>query len=280
MTLLSTRRPLVGVAEVDPDALGILSDRSVSCESPEIDAENAAPVDRSFQPARVRTGANRSLRDTSPAGFHVGPVVMNSGNFSDTRPQWECGGGYPGSTTPAPRSSRVVEAAGRGSPSLHDLWEVVSDSTPPLTRIELAADADGLWMGAGSETAGSPGPILYFVGTALAAGRAGGKWGEGRGFREFSPARARRPGNWHRLIKPGLAHVGRHRHFLTADRRPRSGDRSLVIRRSVLRSASRQLGDPGIRRRRWRPFRSSAATRTSLGLSRSPGLRAWVYGFP
>jgi hypothetical protein len=154
------------VAEVDPTALRILSDRSVSCESPAIDAENAAPIE-SIVPTGSQYGQVRiAVRDASPAGFHVGPVVMRYGNFSDTRPQWTYGGGYlwlydPGTSfvSSGPRLSAEVLQISMTS------GKVVSTApTPPLTRIELAADDAGLWMGVGSETTGPAGPILYFVG--------------------------------------------------------------------------------------------------------------------
>jgi hypothetical protein len=154
------------VAEVDPNALRILSDRSVSCESPEVDAENAAPIE-SIVPTGSQYGQVRiAVSDKSPAGFHVGPVVMRYGNFSDTRPQWTYGGGYlwlydagTSFVSSGPRLPAEVLQVSVTS------GEVVSTTpTPPLTRLELAADEDGLWMGAGSETTGSPRPILYFVG--------------------------------------------------------------------------------------------------------------------
>jgi hypothetical protein len=154
------------VAEVDPNALRILSDRTVSCESPEIDAENAAPVE-SIVPTGSQYGQVRiAVRDTSLAGFHVGPVVMRYGNFSDTRPQWTYGGGYLWLYDPG---TSFVSTGPRLPAELLQIFmtsgkNVSTVPTPPLTHIELAADDDGLWMGVGSETTGPAGSILYFVG--------------------------------------------------------------------------------------------------------------------
>jgi hypothetical protein len=146
------------LAVVSPTTLRALSDRSTSCDNPLLAGENVMPVE-SVVPVGSQFGEVRiAVRDQANGSFRLGPVVMRYGNFSDTRPQWTYGGGYlwlygfgtqfigTGPELPA-EVLRISLATGQ---------VLATVQVPALTRIELAADDDGLWFAASVETGGRP----------------------------------------------------------------------------------------------------------------------------
>ena len=156
------------VALVRPARLQLVSERSAPCEDPLVSGQRAVPVE-SVEPAGSSVGEVRiAVLDPETGSFRLGPVVMRYGNISDGRPEWTygagdlwlydvgTGGGAVGPHLPAevPRISALTGAVlGRAS-------------MPTLTRIILAADADGLWFSPSLETGwlpGHPPDLLYFV---------------------------------------------------------------------------------------------------------------------
>jgi hypothetical protein len=152
--------------------LRILSNRSTSCTDPLLYGENVMPVE-SIVPTGSQYGQVRiAVRNPATGSVHLGPVVARYGNFSDSRPEWTYGGGYlwlydvgtVGFNSQPPRLPvevlRISATSGK----------VLATATmPALTRIELAANDDGLWFAPSTETgfaAHSPPGVLYFLPTS------------------------------------------------------------------------------------------------------------------
>ena len=130
--------------------------------------ERAVPVE-SVEPAGSSVGEVRiAVLDPETGSFRLGPVVMRYGNISDGRPEWTygaddlwlydvgTGGGAVGPHLPA-EVLRISASTGA---------VLGRASMPTLTRIILAADADGLWFSPSLETGwlpGHPPDLLYFV---------------------------------------------------------------------------------------------------------------------
>jgi hypothetical protein len=109
------------------------------------------------------------VRDQATGSARLGPIVMRYGNFSDGRPEWTYGGGYlwlydvgtEGDTVQPQLPAEVLRV------SLSTGKVLATTKLPALSRIELAADDDGLWFAPSRETgwpAGSnPPAVLYFL---------------------------------------------------------------------------------------------------------------------
>jgi hypothetical protein len=158
------------VAELGPSTLRLTSDERVGCDDPLLAGENVMPVEtvsRASQYGEVRI----AVRDSATGAVHEGPVVMRYGNFSDTRPEWAYGGGYlwlfdvgihsgPNSLPRLPAELlRISATSGAVEASV---------PMPPIDRITMAADDDGLWFAPSIESgwpAGGAPPkgLLYFI---------------------------------------------------------------------------------------------------------------------
>jgi len=152
--------------------LRILSNRPASCNDPLLYGENVMPVE-SVVPTGSQYGEVRvAVRNPATGLVHLGPVVARYGNFSDSRPEWTYGGGYlwlydvgtVGFTSQPPRLPVEVLRISATSGKI-----LATATMPALTRIELAANDDGLWFGPSTETgfaAHSPPAALYFLPTS------------------------------------------------------------------------------------------------------------------
>ncbi len=153
---------------VQPVTLAVLSDQATSCNDPRLVGEDVMPVE-SLPSVGCQIGDVRiSVRDEATGTVHLGPVVMRYGNFSDTRPEWTYGGGY-------------LWLYDVGTPSVAEVLRISASTgkvlatvrVPALSRVLLAADADGLWMAQSVESgwpAGHPRPALvYFLGAGAVA---------------------------------------------------------------------------------------------------------------
>jgi hypothetical protein len=131
-----------GIQTLAPSTLRTVRTFQTSCDNPESAGEPVIPVE-STDRANPSYGFVRiSVRNRVGDGFHVGPVIMTYGDYSDTRPEWTYGGGYLWIYDAAAAKNaevlRISEATGA----------VLSKVAMPDTeRVDLAADADGLWVG-------------------------------------------------------------------------------------------------------------------------------------
>ncbi|MGH9101000.1 MAG: hypothetical protein ACRDV8_12340, partial [Acidimicrobiales bacterium] len=143
------------LAALQPTSLRIASTRSTSCDDPLVDGENVMPVE-SVTPRGNNVGEVRiAVRVGTTGSFRLGPVVTKYLTSSDTRPEWTYGGGYlwlysvgnPGGGSGGPNlPSQVLRI------SLTTGLVLTRVSMPPLVRITLAADDDGLWFAPSIET--------------------------------------------------------------------------------------------------------------------------------
>ena len=157
------------LATIQPTSMRVLGEVLTSCDNPLLVGENVVPVE-SVTPVGSSTGEVRiAVRNPTTGTIRLGPVVMHYGNFSDTRPEWIYGGGYlwlydVGTAVTGVKPTEPAEVL-RISLSSGEVLASVPVQTN--TRVILAADDDGLWIGAGVESS-SP-PLLYFL--ALGATR-------------------------------------------------------------------------------------------------------------
>ncbi len=152
--------------------LRILSNRPTSCTDPLLYGDKVMPVE-SILPIGSQDGQVRiAVRNPATGSVHLGPVVARYGNFSDSRPEWTYGGGYlwlydvgtVGFNSQPPRLPVEVLRLSATSGKV-----LATTTMPALTRIELAANDDGLWFGPSTETgfaAHSPPAVLYFLPTS------------------------------------------------------------------------------------------------------------------
>ena len=151
------------LALVQPLSLRALSDRVTPCNDPRLVGEEAAPVE-SLPRAGSQTGVVRiATWDSGTGTVHLGPVVMEYGNYSDSRPEWTYGGGYLWLyDVDTPSGAEVLRI------SLSTGQVLATVKMPGLSRLALSAGANGLWMGQSVETGWPSGkprpPLLYFVG--------------------------------------------------------------------------------------------------------------------
>lgn len=158
------------LAVVDPKSLKLVSNKSISCSNPELSGENVLPIDSVPHPD-LQTGVVRiSTYDTRTGKVHVGPVVLQYGNFSDSRPEWTYGD----------HSLWIFDAEGFTTGTFKNGRAVllrVSLSTgavlrryvlPNMDRILLAADDNGLWFARSNVSSWSnrisEPSSLYFIG--------------------------------------------------------------------------------------------------------------------
>ncbi|MGB9112026.1 MAG: hypothetical protein WCF24_04785 [Acidimicrobiales bacterium] len=159
------------LAVVDPSSFKLISNKSTSCNNPELSGEPVAPIESVPHPD-TQTGVVRiSTYNTRTKTIHVGPVVLQYGNFSDTRPEWTYGD----------RSLWIFDADGFTSGTYKNgravllrvslaTGKVLGRFTLPSTeRILLAADEDGLWFARSVESGWpihttKPSSTLYFLG--------------------------------------------------------------------------------------------------------------------
>jgi hypothetical protein len=152
--------------------LRVVSNRPASCNNPLLYGEDVMPVE-SVVPIGSQYGAVRiAVRNPATGLVHLGPVVARYGNFSDSRPEWTYGGGYlwlydvgtDGFTSKPPRLPVEVLKISATSGKV-----LASAAMPALSRIELAANDDGLWFAPSSETgfaAHTRPAMLYFLPTS------------------------------------------------------------------------------------------------------------------
>jgi hypothetical protein len=153
------------LATVEPTSMRVLSDVTTSCDNPLLAGEDVMPVE-SVTVASQFGEVRIAVRNPATGTFRLGPVVMRYGNFSDTRPEWTYGGGslwlYDVGTAHATVTPKLPAEVLRISLTSGAVLATVP--MPTMTRVMLAADEDGLWIGAGSETVSSPKPpLLYFL---------------------------------------------------------------------------------------------------------------------
>lgn len=153
-------------ATIQPTPIRVLSEVTTSCDNPLVAGSNVMPVE-SVTPVGSQIGEVRiAVRNPTTGTFRLGPVVMRYGNFSDTRPEWTYGGGnlwlYDVGTAGATVTPKLPAEVLRISLTSGEVLATVP--MPTMVRVMLAADEDGLWIGAGSETVSSPKPpLLYFL---------------------------------------------------------------------------------------------------------------------
>ncbi|HLX77781.1 MAG TPA: hypothetical protein VKR27_02765 [Acidimicrobiales bacterium] len=159
------------LAVVDPISLKLISNGTTSCLNPELSGEPAVPIESIPRP-NTQTGIVRiSTYDEKTKAFHLGPVVLQYGNFSDTRPEWTYGGGSlwifdaEGFTSGTFKNGRAVLLR----ISLATGKVLGRFAAPPTDRILLAADGDGLWFAPSVESGwpihtARPSSTLYFLG--------------------------------------------------------------------------------------------------------------------
>jgi hypothetical protein len=158
------------IASVDPVSLKILSSEATSCDNPELSAESAEPIESVPHPDAQEGMVRISTFDQRTKSFHVGPVVLRYGNFSDTRPEWTYGDhslwifdadGFTNGTVKTGRAVLLRVSLSSGS--------VLSRfNLPSMSRVVLAADEDGLWFGLTVESrrSGKKPGTLYFLGNS------------------------------------------------------------------------------------------------------------------
>lgn len=146
------------VAEpVDPRTLAVGTTAQAGCRDPLLFGETVEAVKT---PIPGSNNANLSIAYRDPATGQVtdGPVVMNCGSFSDTRPVTAAGGrwlwDYDVETT-GPELLQVSTQSGA-------VVEVIP--MPEYYRPLLAADDGGVWVGNSLE--GSAAPALLYVAAA------------------------------------------------------------------------------------------------------------------
>jgi len=152
--------------------LRVVSNRPVSCDDPLIYGEDVMPVE-SVVPIGSQYGdVHIAVRNPATGSVHLGPIVARYGNFSDGRPEWTYGGGYlwlydvgtEGFTSKPPRFPVEVMKISTTSGKV-----LATVTMPALSRIELAANDDGLWFAPSSETGfapHTPPSVLYFLPTS------------------------------------------------------------------------------------------------------------------
>ena len=169
--LRGCRRSRCQLAVVDPSSFKLTSNRKTSCDNPELSGEPVVPIESVPHPL-TQTGLVRiSTYEPKTKTFHVGPVVLQFGNFSSSRPEWTYGDrslwifDAEGFTTGTVRNGRAVLLR----VSLSSGRVLRRFNLPPMSRILLAADNNGLWFGMGNLSC--CGPIetpkpanLYFIG--------------------------------------------------------------------------------------------------------------------
>ncbi len=164
-----TSRTVCQIAIVNPISWRVISNRETSCTNPALDGQSIMPVESVAPKSTI--GLVRIATTTRVAGaVHLGPVVMRYENDSASLPEWTYGGGYlwlydtalstgVASIRRSPEVLRIDESTGQVSATI---------TVPSLPLVELAADADGLWMARSEDTSWSgskPPALLYFVGT-------------------------------------------------------------------------------------------------------------------
>lgn len=154
------------LATIQPTSMRVLGEVTTSYDNPLLTGENVMPVE-SVTPVGSQIGEVRiAVRDPATSTFRLGPVVMRYGNFSDARPEWIYGGGnlwlYDVGTAGATGTPKLPAEVLRIS---HTSGEVLATvPMPTMVRVMLAADEDGLWIGASLQTVSSPKPpLLYFL---------------------------------------------------------------------------------------------------------------------
>lgn len=157
------------LANVDPSSMRVISNRDTPCTNPQLVGESVMPVESLAAP-KSNIGLVRIATTTRAAGgVHVGPVVMRYQNDSASLPEWTYGGGYlwlydTALTSGAASIRRPAELLRIGI-STGQISATIA--VPSLPLVELAADADGLWMARSQDTSWSgskPPALLYFVG--------------------------------------------------------------------------------------------------------------------
>jgi hypothetical protein len=135
-----------------------------SCERPPIAAEPVVPV-RFSVPQGTEAALRIARPNATPSRVTYGPVVMTYEDLSDTRPQWVYSAGllwlydvatvHAGSRTTRAEVVEVSTATGR---------VVRTVPTAQIYRPLLAANADGLWIGADLESdVPAPAPTYHLA---------------------------------------------------------------------------------------------------------------------
>jgi hypothetical protein len=157
------------LATIQAVTLRLIADRADSCNDPQLYGEDVVPVE-SVIPRGSNFGEVRlSVRSQTSSSFRLGSVVMRYPNDSGTRPEWTYGGGflwlYDVGTAGITTGPRLPSEVLRISLSAGKVLATVA--VPPLSRIALAADDDGLWFGPSQETGtpyhSAPPALLYLV---------------------------------------------------------------------------------------------------------------------
>lgn len=162
---LPVQRNVCRLAVLQPEPLRLQSDSSTSCDNPSLAGQPVVPI-TSVEPGG-NTGDVRISVRTRSGGYRLGPVVMDYGNYSDTRPEWTHGGGYLWIFDAAvPTNSEVLRISESTSAVLSRV------RLPWSARVLLAADDDGLWIGQSPEGGWQKGevlPLIEFVGDHASA---------------------------------------------------------------------------------------------------------------
>ena len=161
----STQKNVCRLAIVRPQPLHLMSNSSTDCDDPSLAGQPVVPIESVEKGGN--TGDVRISVRTSSGGFRVGPIVMRYGNYSDTRPEWTYGGGYLWIfDAEAPTNTEVLRIS-------ESTGAVLSRVPMPWSsRVLLAADDDGLWIGQSVEGGWQKGevlPLLEFVGNHASA---------------------------------------------------------------------------------------------------------------
>lgn len=151
------------IAFVQPVSLDVISVGATPCDDPRLVGEKVAPVE-SLPHVGSQTGVVRiATWDSETGTVRLGPVIMQYGNYSDTRPEWAYGGGYLWLyDVDTPSGAEVLRV------SLSTGQVLATVKMPWLDRVILSAGADGLWVGQSVESGWQSGksrpPLLFFVG--------------------------------------------------------------------------------------------------------------------
>jgi hypothetical protein len=143
---------------VDAHTLRVKSSLAASCEQPGLAPEPVVPV-QFYRPQGNQTSVRIARPTSHPERASYGPVVMRFPEISDTRLEWTYGPGllwlYDVATSHGAEVVEISTATGRVRRTV---------PMPKLVRPLLAANADGLWIGASVETAmGAPAPTYHLA---------------------------------------------------------------------------------------------------------------------
>lgn len=145
-------------AVVNPATLKLSRLRTGDCEDPALYGVRVLPVN--FVDNGGHDDSTVRIARTTDRGYTVGPVVMRYSEASDSNAEWTYGDGYLWLYDPsATRGSELLQISTTTGAILDTI------PLPTISRLLLAADADGLWLvpAVTSGWSGRPARALYHV---------------------------------------------------------------------------------------------------------------------